>query len=267
VLVVGAPAFRQMPYAAGPFVEAGTLLAVLTDDPEEAYRSAADPVVVAPLAAACRELARVAPARTAAGPETRPAPAHPDPPADGEPLQARHVLAALADRLPRDAIVLEEAPADRPELHARLRAREPLGYLGAAMGGLGFALPGAAGVAMALPDRPVVAVVGDGAAIYGVPALWSAARYGIGVLYVVLSNGGYAVMDILAELQGTAAPWPGFPEVEIAAIAAGFGCPATRIESHAELTSALDEAVPALRERREPLLLDVVVAPTRSYDY
>jgi benzoylformate decarboxylase len=74
-------------------------------------------------------------------------------------------------------------------------------------------------------------------------------------------------MDILAELHGTTGPWPGFPEVEIAALAAGFGCPARRLETHGELISALDETVPTLRERNEPLLLDVVVAPTRSFDY
>lgn len=267
VLVVGGPAFRQMAYVPGPFVEAGTTVAVLTDDPEEAYRSAADPVVLAPIAAVCRELARAVPARTGAGPERRPGLAPPEPPADDEPLQARHVLAALAERLPPDSIVLEEAPADRPELTARLPAREPLGYLSAAMGGLGFALPAATGVRMALPDRPVVAVVGDGSAIYGIPAVWSAVRYGAGPLFVILSNGGYAVMDILAELRGTAGPWPGFPEVEIAALAAGFGCPARRLETHAELISALDEAVPTLRVRNQPLLLDVVVSPTRSFDY
>src|SRR3712207_7363335 len=56
-----------------------------------------------------------------------------------------------------------------------------------------------AGVRMALPERPVVAVVGDGSAIYGIQGLWSAAHYGAGVLYVILSNGGYAIMDRLAE--------------------------------------------------------------------
>ena len=129
-------------------------------------------------------------------------PAAPDPPAAGEPLTASHVLAALAERLPRNAVVLEEAPVDRPDIHERLPAREPLGYLSAAQGGLGFALPAAAGVKMALPDRPVVAVVGDGSALYGVHAGWSAVHYGVGPLWVVLSNGGYVVMDRLAEKHG-----------------------------------------------------------------
>jgi hypothetical protein len=42
---------------------------------------------------------------------------------------------------------------------------------------------------MALADRPVVAVVGDGSALYQMQALWTAARYGVGALFVVLANG------------------------------------------------------------------------------
>jgi benzoylformate decarboxylase len=180
-------------------------------------------------------------------------------------LGAGHVLAALAERLPRDAVVVEECPVDRPELHERLLAREPLGFLSAAMGGLGFALPGATGVRMALPERPVVAVVGDGSSIYGIQALWTAAHYRVGVLFVILSNGGYAIMDRLAERQGGDAPWPGFEEVDVAAVARGFGCPARKITTHDELVAELDEAVPTLSSREEPLLLDVAIAPTAHF--
>ena len=265
ILTVGAPVFRQSLYAAGRLTEPGTRIAVVGDHPDEVHRSPAELAVLAPPAAVCRELARRLPARDADAPEPfRPPPA-PPPPAPGEPLYASHVLAALAERLPRNAIVVEEAPVDRPELHDRLLAREPLGYLSAAAGGLGFALPGAAGVRMALPDRPVVAVVGDGSSLYGIQALWSAAYYRLGVLYVILSNGGYVVMDRLAERKGLPAPWPGFAEVDVAALARGFGCPARSISTHDELEQALDEVVPTLASRDEPLLLDVLIAPTVAF--
>ena len=55
---------------------------------------------------------------------------------------------------------------------------------------------------MARPYRPVVAVVGDGASLYAIQALWTAAHYRVGALFVILANGGYAVMDRLAELHG-----------------------------------------------------------------
>jgi benzoylformate decarboxylase len=176
------------------------------------------------------------------------------------------VLAALADRIPREAIVLEEAPVDRPDIHARLPAREPLGYLSAAQGGLGFAMPAAVGLRMALPHRPVVAVVGDGSALYGVHSTWSAVQYGVAPLWVVLSNGGYVVMDRLAEKHDRGdGPWPAFGDVELATIARGFGCPSQRITTHDELVAAFDDAVPTLASRTEPLLLDVEVAPTATF--
>jgi benzoylformate decarboxylase len=238
---------------------------VVSDDADEVHRSPVDLAVLAPPAAVVRELSGRVPQRAGEPPPQFTPPPAPPPPADGEPLTASHVLAALAERLPREAVVVEEAPVDRPELHERLLAREPLGFLSAAMGGLGFAVPGATGVRMALPERPVVAVVGDGSAVYGIQGVWTAAHYRVGVLFVVLANGGYAIMDRLAERHGQDAPWPGFGEVDLSAVAAGFGCPSRRIETHTELVAALDEVVPTLASRDEPLLLDVRIAPTLEF--
>jgi benzoylformate decarboxylase len=261
VLVVGAPVFRQSPYTPGRFTEQDTRIALVTDDADEVHRSPAELAVLAPPAAVCRELALRVPPRDVAPPEPfRP----PPPPSSEEVFRAGHVLAALAERLPRDAVVVEEAPVDRPELHDRLPARMPLGFLSAAMGGLGFALGGATGVRMALPERPVVAVVGDGSSIYGIQALWSAAYYRVGVLFVILSNGGYAIMDRLAERQGREPPWPSF-DVDVAALARAFGCAARRISTHEDLLQALDEIVPTLASRAEPFVLDVVIAPTQTF--
>jgi benzoylformate decarboxylase len=263
VLVVGTAVLRQYPYEPGPFFEEGTRVAVISQDPAEVHRSPADLAVLASPAAACEELADRVATRAAAPPPPFERPAPPRPPAEGEPLRAGHVLAALAERLPANAVLIEEAPSNRPELHARIPARAPLGFLSAAMGGLGFALPAAAGMRMADPDRPVVAVVGDGACVFGIQSLWSAAHYEAGALYVVLANGGYAVMDRLAEDKGVG-PWPGF-DVDISGLARSLGCPARRIEEHGELLSTLDAVLPDLAGRREPLLLEVVVRPDETF--
>jgi benzoylformate decarboxylase len=264
VLVIGAPAFRQSPFTPGAFTETGTKVAVVGDIPEEVHRSAADLAVLAPPAAAARALAERIPVRDGTPPEPFRPPPTPDPPREGEPITASHVLAALAERLPEDVIVVEEAPVDRPEIHERLLARQPLGFVSAAMGGLGFALAGATGLRMALPDRPVVAIVGDGSSLYGIQALWSAARYRAGVLFVILSNKGYVIMDRLAERAGAAGPWPGF-EVDIAGLARAQGCEARQIADYATLVATLDEVVPELATREEPLLLDVAIAPTTTF--
>jgi benzoylformate decarboxylase len=264
VLVVGAPAFRQYPFHPGPFVEPGTRVAVVSQDAAEVHRSSADLAVLAHPASVCAELARIVPARTGPPPAPFERPPPPAPPAAGEPLRAGHVLAAIADRVPHDAIVIEEAPSNRPELLMRIPARVPLGALGPAMGGLGFALPAAIGLRMGLPKRPVLAIVGDGSSLYSIQSLWSAAHYRVGAVFVILSNGGYAIMDRLAEQHGGAAPWPSFG-VDVAGLARAFGCPAQTVTGHDELLHALDDVLPGLGGRDEPLLLEVAVAPEENF--
>jgi benzoylformate decarboxylase len=261
VLAVGAPIFRQYTYEPGPLVNPGTTLALVTDDPAEAHRSPSQLTIVAEPSAVCRGLVERLSARSGPAPGPFARPAAPPPPGPGEPLRAGHVLAALADRLPADAILVEESPSSRPELHARIPARVPMGFLSAAMGGLGFALPGTIGVRMALPDRPVLAVIGDGSSLYQIQALWSAARYRVGALFVVMANGRYAIMDKLAAETGKPAPWPPFDTVDIAAIAGALGCEAVRIEDHADLLARLDAVLPELARREAPLLLEIAVEP------
>jgi benzoylformate decarboxylase len=265
VLVVGAPAFRQFPYAPGPLYGPGTRVAVVTDDPAEAHRSAAELAVLAPVAAVCAGLAERVPRREPASALVvdRPSPIAP---AAHNPLSSGYVFSALAERLPSDAVVIEEAPSSKPELHARIAARAPLGFVSPAMGGLGFAIPAAIGIRMACPERPVLAVVGDGASLYAIQALWSAAHYRVGAVFVVLANGGYVVMDRLAEMEGGAAVWPGFPEIDISGLARAFGCPARRVVTPAELEETFDEVVPELAGRDEPLLLEIVVAPDEIFE-
>jgi thiamine pyrophosphate-dependent acetolactate synthase large subunit-like protein len=265
VLAVGAPVFRQYPYEQGPFVNPGTTVALVTDDVEDAHHSPVQLAVVAGPAAVCATLAERLPARpTGAFRPTRAT--APPPPQAGEPLRATHVMAALADRLTADTVVVEETPSSRPDLHRLLPARSSLGFLSAAMGGLGFALPAAVGVRMADPHRPVVAVLGDGSSLYGIQGLWSAAHYGTGVLFVVLANGRYAVMDRLAEQHGAGkAPWPAFEEVSISRLAEGLGCPTVRVETYDDLLKVLDDVTPTLGDRTEPLVLEVAVVPDSTF--
>ncbi|HEX6497913.1 MAG TPA: thiamine pyrophosphate-dependent enzyme [Micromonosporaceae bacterium] len=277
-LVVGTGAFRQYPYEPGPLVPDGTTVAVISDDPDELHHSRAEYAVLGDPAAICAALARRSTPPTA--PTSAPAPpsatgtavpvpraAQPvEPPSGDEPLRAVHVFAALAERLPRDVVLVEETPSSRPDLHRLVPAREPRGFVSAAMGGLGFGLPAAAGLRMGDPSRPVVAVLGDGSALYAPQGLWSAARYGCGVLFVVLSNGRYAIMDRLADKHGGKAPWPAFDDIDMAALARSLGCPARRARTHTELLDVLDEVVPTLAGRAEPLLLDVPVVPDTRFE-
>ena len=80
-------------------------------------------------------------------------------------------------------------------------------------------------------------------------------------LFVVLANGGYRIMDQHAARAGGAPAWPSFENVDICALARGLGCDARRITEQDELDAALDEVVPSLAGRDDPLLFEVVVAP------
>ena len=281
VLVAGAAALRQYGYEPGPLFAGGTEVVVITDDLAEAARSVADLAVLTPLPGFCELLTRLVARRAGVrpdppsvgseladghrgngprgdrrlhgGPDWRPAP--------GRGLRAEDVFAALSARLPANAVLMEESPSSRPQLQDMVPARAPLGFLSAAMGGLGFAMPAAMGFKLACPERPVVAVIGDGSSLYACQSLWSAQRYRAGVLYVVLSNGGYAIMDRLAVEAGGNPAWPSFADIDIGQLAQSFGCPSVRVQTCDELARVLDDEIPALASRSEPLLVDVTVQP------
>ncbi|HVC24300.1 MAG TPA: benzoylformate decarboxylase [Acidimicrobiales bacterium] len=261
VLVVGAPAFRHYPYEPGPLVLAGTKLAMVTDDASDALHSPVDLALIAPIAATCRLLAEMVGPRAGAMVVSAARPVPTPPEGRGHRLRAAHVLSELARRIPPDTVLLEEAPSNRPTLHRVIQVRRPLGFLSAAMGGLGFAMPAAVGVRLASPRRPVVAVVGDGSSLYAIQSLWTAAHYGVGVLFVVLSNGRYSVLDQLAKSEGRGVvPWPPFEEIDVAEIALGFGCESVTVEDREGLVAALDKSIPGLREMNRPFVLNVAVA-------
>ncbi len=260
VLAVGASAFRLYLFDdPGPMVVEGTRVAVLTDDPSEAYRSPCELALVAPVAAACSALAERIQQRDREPPRPLQRPPAPPPPALGEPLSAEHVLSELGQRLPREAVLVEETPSSQPELYRRIAIRHPGGFIACANGGLGFGVSGAIGLRMGHGRRPVVGVIGDGSAMYAIQALWSAAHYEVGVLLIVMANGRYAVMDGLARTRNAPGPWPAFGSIDIAGIARCLGCPAINVSSHLELVEVLDSVLPELADRKEPLLVEVAL--------
>lgn len=182
-----------------------------------------------------------------------------------EPLAARHpihqdlLMLRICEALPADAVVVEEALTSSPALAALLPVRDRQGYYGLASGGLGFGVPGAVGISLALPGRPVVAVIGDGSALYSIQALWTAAHRGLPITYVIVNNRSYRILKdrLLAGRQSDR--FIGMelrqPALDFVAIAQGFGMRASRIENS-------DDIVPALRDAfaaGEPGLVEVIV--------
>ena len=184
---------------------------------------------------------------------------------DREPLSMPRVMAELAAALPANSIVVDEAITAGPDLGRTIPFDRPGDYWGARGGGIGQALPGALGVKLAHPDRPVVAVSGDGSAMYSIQALWTASHHDIGAVFLILSNREYRIlkhnMDTYRQRFGVRMERPYLhmdldkPPLGFTEMAQGMGVTGVRANTAAELRAALETA---LRGNR-PALIDVAV--------
>ena len=176
------------------------------------------------------------------------------------PLNPRVMTLTLVENLAPDAVLVEEGLTSTASLLNVLPLRERRAFFGLASGGIGFAMAGAIGISLALPDRPVVAVIGDGSALYTIQALWTAAHLHLPITYVIANNRGYQILkDRMKALRG-AEFYQGMdfldPPFDFVGLARSMGVSAERIDSPDALALALREAQAA----GEPRLLDVTVS-------
>ncbi len=182
------------------------------------------------------------------------------------PMAVEHMMQQLAQNSPSDVIVADESVTSRPALNRAFNFDEPGAFFGIQGGALGWAMPGALGVKLANPDRPVLAVVGDGASLYTVQALWTAARYNIPVVYAICNNRSYRIlkvnMDIylrrMLEDEQRQSDYVGMDfanSLNLSAIAQGMGVAGEKIEDPAQLGPALRRAF----DSGKPALLDVSI--------
>ncbi len=99
---------------------------------------------------------------------------------------------------------------------------------------------------MAEPDRPVVCVVGEGSAQYGITVLWTAVAYKVPVTFLVVRNAEYMILKWFAEFEQVAgAPGLDLPGLDTAAVARAYGMPAETVTGREQLTEALRGAIAA----------------------
>ncbi len=121
------------------------------------------------------------------------------------PVQPLALLEAIGAVLPKDAVVIEEILSSAPGIRSLITSDDAQSYFGLRGGGIGWGLPAAIGIKLALPDRPVVALVGDGSALYTIQALWTAAHYRLPVVWVIFNNTSYRILkQRLVMLRGLA---------------------------------------------------------------
>ncbi|WP_410644231.1 benzoylformate decarboxylase [Amycolatopsis sp. lyj-346] len=236
VLVLGAPVFRYHQHVPGAYLPAGTRLIQVTDDVGAAARAPMGEALVADPAPVIEALLAKVPGRKAsAGYAVNPAPK-----TGGEALHPEQVFAALRDTQAGGTRYVVESTSTNAAWWRQMDLRREGSYFFPAAGGLGFGLPAAVGVAMGSPDRPVVGVIGDGSANYGITALWTAAHYRVPVTFVILRNGVYGALRWFGELLGTPnVPGTEIPGLDFTAIAAGYGVEATAVTGEEDLRAQL----------------------------
>ncbi|HEX7055508.1 MAG TPA: thiamine pyrophosphate-binding protein [Burkholderiales bacterium] len=186
--------------------------------------------------------------------------------AAGSPMSALAFSQALADALPEEAVLVDESISISSSgvLRQLLACADAKSFFGPRGGGVGWGIPAALGVKLGLPRRPVVALIGDGSALYSWQGLWTAAHERIAVVFLVLNNGCYRILKERAlALKGYSAADKRFvgldiedPAVDFVALAAALGVQGERVGEAGALGAALRRALGAGR----PYVIDVAIA-------
>jgi benzoylformate decarboxylase len=175
-----------------------------------------------------------------------------NPPGAMNPENLFHQLNRMA---PKNVSYVKEATATKEAFWSHIQMTEPNSYFFPAAGGLGFGLPAAVGIQLALPERRVVAVIGDGSANYGITALWSAAQYQIPVIFIILKNGTYGALRGFASLLGAEdSPGLDVPDLDFCSIARGYGVDSGSADNTEAFERLFEQA---LNQHNRPFLIEV----------
>ncbi len=174
------------------------------------------------------------------------------------------LMSSVARVLPANVAVVEEAVTTTGTYLERLAAlKNTTGYFGHRGWALGWGLGCAMGVQLAWPERPVLALLGEGASMYGIQGLWTAARYNLPVSFVICNNAQYQILKVGAQQIGLPAARSGHfigmdlaePEIDFVNLAQSLGVKALRITDPDELEARLQESFAG----EGPRLFDVPV--------
>ena len=183
-------------------------------------------------------------------------------------LTAEKVCKAVGHLLPTNAIVVDEAITSGLLLGAMTAGAPRHDLITLTGGAIGQGLPNAIGAAIACPDRPVIALIGDGTAMYTVQALWTMAREKLNVTSIIFNNASYSVLNVELERVGAEEPGPkaksqldlNGPVLNFAQLGQGMGVHAVRATTTEAFVSALEYAL----AHPGPHLIEVVVPQALS---
>jgi benzoylformate decarboxylase len=175
------------------------------------------------------------------------------------PIDPKYLMSRIVASLPSNAIVVEEALTSSMSLLNFLPMRGARDFYGLASGGIGFAMAGAIGIQLAQPQRRVVAIVGDGSAMYSIQALWTAAHLKLPITYIIANNSSYRilkerVMPYQKEAKFIAMDMRD-PRIDFFSLAQSMGVKANRVTDPLDIDQALREAYKV----EGPTLVDITV--------
>ncbi|OLB95953.1 MAG: hypothetical protein AUH30_13920 [Candidatus Rokubacteria bacterium 13_1_40CM_68_15] len=181
------------------------------------------------------------------------------------PMGALALVHAVAKATPAGATIVEETISSAAGVRHFFRCEDAKSFFGLRGGGIGWGLPAAVGVKLALPDRPVIAMIGDGSAMYTCQALWTAARESLAIVYVIFNNASYRILkQRTLALKGFSAEddlYVGMdldkPFIDHVGLARSLGVPGERVEKTAEVGPAVGRGLAS----GGPYLIDVRIDP------
>ena len=185
------------------------------------------------------------------------------PPLPKGPLNAQAIGAAVANLLPENAIVVDEAGTSGGGTTIATRGAAPHDWLILTGGSIGYGLPAATGAAVACPDRRVVCLQADGGGMYTVQALWTQAREKLDITTIIFANGKYGILQIEFGRVGAHNPGPKAmsmldltnPSLDWVSLAKGMGVPAWRVTTAEEFNRALAASL----SQPGPSLIEAVI--------
>jgi benzoylformate decarboxylase len=188
------------------------------------------------------------------------------------PLTAAAFMDAVGRVLPPNVAVVEEAVTTTEHRLERLgHLQNTDGYFAHRGWALGWGMGSAVGVKLAWPDRPTLALIGDGAAMYGFQALWTAARYRIPVTFVICNNGQYRILKDGARMLGLPAAVAGRyegmdlaqPTIDFVGLASALGVEARRADGFEEVSDLVSQSLAGDR----PQVFEVPIAESRASQF
>jgi benzoylformate decarboxylase len=185
---------------------------------------------------------------------------------DATPMTPARALHEITEIVPDDVVVVDESITASIEVGQGFRFENPGDYFGGRGGGIGQGLAGVIGVKVACPDRPVIAISGDGSAMYSIQALWTAAHHHLAIVFIILSNREYRVLkhnlDIYRQRFNVQSNRP-YPFMDLAGpvlnfvdLAKGMGVDGECVEKAEEVGAAIQKGLAT----GKPYLVEVVIS-------